>query len=63
MNTLIKILGIAQDGGIPQIGCNCSNCQKTNNKFFVNMMTLLKKLKLIIYNYLIILSGCWNKIF
>ena len=24
---LVKVLGTAQDGGIPQIGCYCSNCQ------------------------------------
>lgn len=25
---LIKVLGTAQDGGIPQIGCYCQNCQR-----------------------------------
>ena len=25
---LVKVLGTAQDGGIPQIGCYCSNCQR-----------------------------------
>jgi len=25
---LIKVLGTAQDGGIPQIGCYCPNCQR-----------------------------------
>jgi pyrroloquinoline quinone biosynthesis protein B len=25
---VIKVLGTAQDGGIPQIGCYCKNCQK-----------------------------------
>ncbi len=25
---LVKVLGSAQDGGIPQIGCYCPNCQK-----------------------------------
>ncbi|MGB3862336.1 MAG: MBL fold metallo-hydrolase [Candidatus Aminicenantaceae bacterium] len=27
-NVLVKVLGTAQDGGIPQIGCYCKNCQK-----------------------------------
>ncbi len=32
---LIKVLGTAQDGGIPQIGCYCQNCQRArqNPKF------------------------------
>ena len=25
---LVKVLGTAQDGGIPQIGCFCPNCQR-----------------------------------
>lgn len=25
---LVKVLGTAQDGGIPQIGCYCKNCQR-----------------------------------
>ena len=25
---LVKVLGTAQDGGIPHIGCSCSNCQR-----------------------------------
>lgn len=30
---LLKVLGTAQDGGYPQPGCNCPNCQRTlNNK-------------------------------
>ncbi len=27
-DVLIKVLGTAQDGGIPQIGCYCKNCKK-----------------------------------
>lgn len=27
-NVLVKVLGTAQDGGIPQIGCYCKNCQR-----------------------------------
>jgi pyrroloquinoline quinone biosynthesis protein B len=27
----IQILGTAQDGGIPQLGCNCSNCELAYN--------------------------------
>jgi pyrroloquinoline quinone biosynthesis protein B len=25
---MVKVLGTAQDGGIPHIGCSCANCQK-----------------------------------
>ncbi len=25
---LVKVLGTAQDGGVPHIGCSCSNCQR-----------------------------------
>ncbi len=25
---LVKVLGTAQDGGLPHIGCSCSNCQR-----------------------------------
>jgi len=34
-NVLVKVLGTAQDGGIPQIGCYCTNCQRArqNPKF------------------------------
>lgn len=28
---IIQILGTAQDGGIPQLGCNCSNCELAHN--------------------------------
>lgn len=28
---IIQILGTAQDGGIPQLGCNCSNCKLAHN--------------------------------
>ncbi len=28
---LVKVLGTAQDGGIPQIGCFCQNCQQARN--------------------------------
>ena len=27
-NVLVKVVGTAQDGGIPHIGCFCSNCQR-----------------------------------
>ena len=27
-NVLVKVLGTAQDGGIPQIGCFCPNCRR-----------------------------------
>ena len=27
-SVLIKVLGTAQDGGIPQIGCRCRNCER-----------------------------------
>jgi len=27
-NVLVKVIGTAQDGGIPHIGCFCSNCQR-----------------------------------
>jgi pyrroloquinoline quinone biosynthesis protein B len=27
-NVMVKVLGTAQDGGLPHIGCSCSNCQK-----------------------------------
>ncbi len=33
----LKILGIAQDGGVPQINCHCRNCsqlKKTNKRLF-----------------------------
>jgi pyrroloquinoline quinone biosynthesis protein B len=34
-SVLIKVLGTAQDGGIPQIGCYCKNCQRArkNSRF------------------------------
>jgi len=33
---LVKVLGTAQDGGIPQIGCYCQNCERArrNPQFF-----------------------------
>jgi len=27
-DVLVKVLGTAQDGGLPHIGCSCSNCQR-----------------------------------
>jgi hypothetical protein len=27
-DVIVKILGTAQDGGIPQIGCDCGNCSR-----------------------------------
>jgi pyrroloquinoline quinone biosynthesis protein B len=27
-NVLVKVTGTAQDGGIPHMGCFCSNCQR-----------------------------------
>lgn len=27
-NVIVKILGTAQDGGIPQLGCDCKNCSR-----------------------------------
>ncbi len=31
-NVLVKVIGTAQDGGIPHIGCFCSNCQRALKK-------------------------------
>jgi pyrroloquinoline quinone biosynthesis protein B len=31
-NILVKVIGTAQDGGIPHIGCSCSNCQRAWKK-------------------------------
>lgn len=31
-NVLVKVIGTAQDGGIPHIGCFCSNCQRAWKK-------------------------------
>jgi pyrroloquinoline quinone biosynthesis protein B len=35
-HVLVKVLGTAQDGGIPQIGCYCLNCERArqNPQFF-----------------------------
>ena len=30
-DVLVKVLGTAQDGGIPQIGCYCKNCQRARH--------------------------------
>jgi len=30
-NVFIKVLGTAQDGGVPQIGCYCDNCQRARH--------------------------------
>jgi pyrroloquinoline quinone biosynthesis protein B len=39
---LIKILGTAQDGGIPQIGCYCRNCQKAReDRSFARLISSL----------------------
>lgn len=27
-NTIVKVLGTAQDGGLPQMGCSCDNCRR-----------------------------------
>ncbi|OIN93080.1 pyrroloquinoline quinone biosynthesis protein PqqB [candidate division WWE3 bacterium CG06_land_8_20_14_3_00_42_16] len=44
-NVIIKILGTAQDGGIPQIGCACHNCQNTQKnltrKRFITSLALV----------------------
>jgi len=31
-NVLVKVIGTAQDGGIPHIGCFCTNCQRAWKK-------------------------------
>jgi pyrroloquinoline quinone biosynthesis protein B len=31
-NILVKVLGTAQDGGIPQLGCYCKNCLRAREK-------------------------------
>jgi pyrroloquinoline quinone biosynthesis protein B len=28
---LVKVLGSAQDGGIPHLGCRCPNCRRARN--------------------------------
>jgi pyrroloquinoline quinone biosynthesis protein B len=41
----LKILGIAQDGGVPQINCHCSNCIKARqNSIFLYATSFLIKL-------------------
>lgn len=29
---MIKVLGTAQDGGLPQLGCSCDNCRRAREQ-------------------------------
>lgn len=43
-NVLVKVIGSAQDGGIPHIGCFCTNCQraweKPQHSHFISSLAL-----------------------
>jgi len=39
-NALVKIVGTAQDGGIPHIGCYCKNCERARkNKIYSRLIS------------------------